>query len=87
MSFLAWTLAYLIKQNGYLSKILEETPQTIGQCKQAVAALIIIDSAFLLSKNKDIAASLYLILRFYFQRTRISLLRYIKSNQNGLRKN
>jgi len=59
MSFLAWTLAYLIKQNGYLSKILEETPQTIGQCKQAVAALIIIDSAFLLSKNKDIAASLY----------------------------
>lgn len=61
MSFLAWTLAYLIKQNGYLSKILEETPQTIGQCKQAVAALIIIDSAFLLSKNKDIATSLYKI--------------------------
>ena len=59
MSFLAWTLAYLIKQNGYLSKILKEPPQTIGQCKQAVASLIIIDSAFLLSKNKDIAASLY----------------------------
>jgi len=58
MSFLAWTLAYLIKQNGYLSKILEEPPQTIGQCKQAVASLIIIDSAFLLSKNKNIAASL-----------------------------
>ncbi|MBL7071006.1 MAG: IS701 family transposase [Candidatus Omnitrophica bacterium] len=61
MSFLTWTLAYLIKQNGYLSKVLEETPQTIGQCKQAVSALIIIDSAFLLSKNKDIAASLYKI--------------------------
>lgn len=59
MSFLAWTLTYLIKQNGYLSKILHESPQTIGQCKQAVASLIIIDSAFLLSKNKDIAASLY----------------------------
>jgi len=59
MSFLAWTLAYWIKQNGCLSKILERPPQTIGECKQAVASLIIIDSSFLLSKNKDIAASLY----------------------------
>ena len=59
MSFLAWTIAYWIKQNGCLSKILKEPPQTIGQCKQAIASLIIIDSAFLLSKNKEIAASLY----------------------------
>lgn len=59
MSFLSWTLAYWIKQNGCLSKILNEPPQTIGECKQAVASLIILDSAFLLSKNKDIAASLY----------------------------
>ena len=61
MSFLAWTLTYWIKQNGCLSKILEEPPQTIGECKQAVASLIIIDSAFLLSKNKEFAASLYKI--------------------------
>ena len=59
MSFLSWTLAYWIKQNGCLSKILNESPQTIGECKQAVASLIIIDSSFLLSKNKDIAAALY----------------------------
>lgn len=59
MSFLAWSLTYWIKQNGCLSKILKETPQTIGECKQAIASLIIIDSAFLLSKNKDIAVSLY----------------------------
>lgn len=59
MSFLAWTLTYWIKQNGYLSKILTEVPQTIGQCKQALGSLIIIDSAFILSKNKEIAASLY----------------------------
>jgi len=59
MAFLAWTLTYWIKQNGCLSKILEQPPQTIGECKQAVASLIIIDSAFLLSKNKDLAASLY----------------------------
>ena len=59
MSFLAWTLTYWTKQNGCLSKILNESPQTIGQCKQAIASLIIIDSAFLLSKNKEITASLY----------------------------
>jgi hypothetical protein len=59
MSFLAWTLAYWIKQNGCLSKILNVPPQTIGECKQAIASLIIIDSAFLLSRNKEIAASLY----------------------------
>jgi len=61
MSFLAWTLAYWIKQNGCLSKILSDSPQTISQCKQDVASLIIIDSAFLLSKNKELAASLYKI--------------------------
>ena len=59
MSFLAWTLIYWIKQNGCLSKILNDAPETIGQCKQAIASLIIIDSAFLLSKNKELAASLY----------------------------
>ena len=59
MSFLAWSLTYWIKQNGCLSKILNEPPQTIGQCKQSIASLIIIDSAFLLSKNKDLAASLF----------------------------
>ncbi|MDP2905366.1 MAG: IS701 family transposase [Candidatus Omnitrophota bacterium] len=59
MAFLAWTLAYWIKQNGCLSKIIEQPPQTIGECKQAIASLIIIDSSFLLSKNKDLAAHLY----------------------------
>ena len=61
MAFLAWTLTYWIKQNGCLSKILSSPPQTIGECKQAVASLIIIDSAFLLSKNKELATSLYKI--------------------------
>lgn len=59
MAFLAWTLTYWIKQNGCLSRILEQPPQTIGECKRAVASLIIIDSSFLLSKNKDLAAHLY----------------------------
>ena len=61
MAFLAWTLTYWIKQNGCLSKIIEQPPQTIGECKQAIASLIIIDSSFLLSKNKDLAAHLYKI--------------------------
>ena len=59
MAFLAWTLTYWIKQNGCLSKIFEQPPQTIGECKQTVASFIIINSAFLLSKNKDLATSLY----------------------------
>jgi len=59
MSFLAWTLAYWIKQNGCLSKILEQPPQSIGGCKQAMASLIIIDSSLLLSKNRELAAKLY----------------------------
>lgn len=59
MAFLAWTLAYWIKQNACLSKILNEPPRSIGDCKHAVASLIILDSSFLLSKNKSLAASLF----------------------------
>jgi len=52
---LAWSLAYWTKQNACLSKIIYEPPNSISQCKEAVAALIIIDSAMLLSKNPDAA--------------------------------
>lgn len=55
MSFLVWSLTYWIKQNACLSKILDDSPQSIGQCKEAVAALIIIDSNYLLSKNPNAA--------------------------------
>lgn len=55
MSFLAWSLAYWIKQNACLSKIINEPPETISQCKEAVGLLIIIDSAMLLSKNPNAA--------------------------------
>jgi len=57
MSFLAWSLAYWVKQNGCLSKILDAKPNSINQTKEAISSLIIIDSACLLSKNKDLAAS------------------------------
>ena len=55
MSFLAWSLTYWIKQNACLSKILTEPPHSLGECKQAIAALIIVDSTCLLSKNKKLA--------------------------------
>lgn len=55
LSFLVWSLTYWIKQNACLSKILEVSPQSIGQCKESVAALIIIDSNYLLSKNPNAA--------------------------------
>jgi len=55
IAFLAWSLTYWIKQNACLSKIFENSPQSIGQCKEAVAALIIIDSTCLLSKNPNAA--------------------------------
>lgn len=61
MSFLAWSLAYWVKQNGCLSKILDAKPNSINQAKQAISSLIIIDSACLLSKNKELAASLFSI--------------------------
>ena len=55
MSFLVWSLTYWIKQNACLSKILEDSPQSIGQCKEAIASLILIDSVCLLSKNPSAA--------------------------------
>jgi hypothetical protein len=55
MSFLVWSLTYWIKQNACLSKILEDSPQSIGQCKEAIASLILIDSVCLLSKNPNAA--------------------------------
>jgi hypothetical protein len=55
MSFLVWSLTYWIKQNACLSKILEDSPQSIGQYKESIAALIIIDSNYLLSKNPNAA--------------------------------
>jgi len=51
LSFLAWSIAYWIKQNACLSKIILEPPQNIAQCKKAVGLLLIFDSTRLLSKN------------------------------------
>jgi len=52
LSFLVWSLTYWIKQNACLSKILTDSPQSIGQCKEAVASLIIIDSHYLCQRTQ-----------------------------------
>jgi hypothetical protein len=58
MAFLAWSLAYWAKQQGCLSKIIDHPTESINQTKEAISSLIIIDSAFLLSKNENLIASL-----------------------------
>lgn len=58
MSFLAWSLAYWSKQKGCLSKIIDSPTDSLNQTKDAISSLIIIDSAFLLSKNDNFKASL-----------------------------
>lgn len=58
MSLLAWSLAYWVKQNGCLSKILEETPITLNGYKEAIGSLIIFDSTAILSKNRNLAIQL-----------------------------
>ncbi len=71
IAFLAWTLTYWIKQNACLSKILTKPPQSLGQCKQAIAALIIVDSTCLLSKNKKLAESLNIKSKRFAERLEI----------------
>ena len=68
LSFLVWSLTYWIKQNACLSKILNQPLDSLGQCKHAVATLIIIDSTCLLSKNKSIAQSLKIKSQRFIQR-------------------
>lgn len=58
LSFLAWSIAYWIKQNACLSKIIHEPPENIAQCKKAVGLLLIFDSTRLLSKNPALSVSL-----------------------------
>jgi len=58
LSFLAWSIAYWIKQNACLSKIILEPPENIAQCKKAVGLLLVFDSTRLLSKNPALSASL-----------------------------
>ena len=44
LCLVAWTLTYWIKQNAYLTKILETKPKTFNEIKQAVNSLVALSS-------------------------------------------
>ena len=58
---IAWTLTYWIKQNAYLSKILETKPSTFNEFKQAINSLLEFSSACALSKNKKLSQDYFKI--------------------------
>lgn len=49
------TLAYWIKQNTYLHKILETKPVTFNEFKYAINSLLELSSTYELSKNEILA--------------------------------
>ncbi len=55
LCLIAWTLTYWIKQNGYLSKILEAKPVTFNEFKQAINSLLEFSATTELSKNEKLA--------------------------------
>lgn len=55
LCLIAWTLTYWIKQNAYLSKILEAKPVTFNEFKQAINSLLEFSATSELSKNKTLA--------------------------------
>lgn len=55
LCLVAWTLTYWIKQNAYLTKILETKPTTFNGIKQAINAMLEFASTNALSKNEKLA--------------------------------
>ena len=58
---IAWTLTYWIKQNAYLSKILETKPSTFNEFKKAINSLLEFSSTRALSKNEKLSKEYFKI--------------------------
>lgn len=58
---IAWTLTYWIKQNAYLHKIAETTPNTFNEIKKVINSLLEFSSTNELSKNDDLATEYFKI--------------------------
>ena len=58
LCLVAWTLTYWIKQNAYLTKILETKPTTLNEIKQAVNSILEFASTNALSKNEILAMAI-----------------------------
>lgn len=61
LCLIAWSLLYWIKQNAYLSKIVEGRPSTFNDYKQAIDSLLLYDAHHALSKNGQLARKYFKI--------------------------
>jgi SRSO17 transposase len=59
MCFLAWSLVYWIKQNGYLNKTLSCNLSSFNDYKKALNSLLIIGSGSIISKNSNAICNSY----------------------------
>lgn len=59
MCFLAWSLVYWIKQNGYLNKTLSCSLNSFNDYKKALSSLLIIGSGSIISKNSNAICNSY----------------------------
>lgn len=67
LCLIAWSLVYWIKQNAYLSKILEDKPSTFNDYKQAIDSLLLYDAHYTLSKNSQLAQKYFKIKSNHFK--------------------
>ncbi|OQY99874.1 MAG: hypothetical protein B6D35_08280 [Candidatus Brocadia sp. UTAMX2] len=61
LCLVAWTLTYWIKQNAYLTKILETKPTTCNEIKQAINSMLEFAATNVLSKNEKLAGGYFKI--------------------------
>lgn len=59
LSLLAWSLTYWIKQNAYLSKLLDSRPSSFNEYKAALNSILLYSSSCTLSKNKALCQSYF----------------------------
>ena len=55
LCLIAWSLTYWIKQNAYLTKILDTKPTTFNEIKRAINSILEFASTSALSKNEELA--------------------------------
>jgi hypothetical protein len=53
LCFIAWSLIYWVKQNGYLNKTLKARLHSFNDYKKALCSLLLIGSGVFISKNKE----------------------------------
>lgn len=59
LCFVAWSLIYWIKQNGYLVKTIDKKLNSFNDYKKAIDSLLILSSSTVISKNDSFIFNLY----------------------------